>query len=424
MRLMDRFGRPTQRIHASGVLGIAAAVLLTIVASASVTAQAQADAVRAEMGKPMQQARDLIKAQKFKDALVKLREIDALPNRSAYENFVLEQMRASAALSAGDNDQAIHSMEALITSGRLPEADQSRYAANIAGLYYRAKDYNNAATWAARALKGNPGDSATRALMIQSYFLGGDLAAASREALADIQAAEKAGQTPPEDKLQLLANIAARNGGDRSAYMAAIERLVMYYPKREYWSDLLRRLESKTGFSQRLTLDLYRLRVATKTLDSANDILEMAQLALQEQQAAEAKKVLDDGFASGVLGKGTDAERQKRLLALANQRAADAVKELQASEAEANASKDGSALVRIGFAYTGLGQYDKGLAMMQQGIAKGGIKRVDEAHLHLGIAYIRVGQKARAAQALRAVGGTDGAADLARLWLHVPGAVS
>jgi tetratricopeptide (TPR) repeat protein len=222
----------------------------------------------------------------------------------------------------------------------------------------------------------------------------------------------------------LLANIAARNGGDRGAYMAAIERLVMYYPKREYWSDLLRRLESKTGFSQRLTLDLYRLRVATKTLDSANDVLEMAQLALQEQQAAEAKKVLEDAFASGVLGKGADAERQKRLLALANQRATDAVKELQASEAEANTAKDGSALVRIGFAYTGLGQYDKGLAMMQQGITKGGIKRVDEAHLHLGIGYIRAGQKARAAQALRAVSGTDGAADLARLWLHVPGAAS
>ena len=42
--------------------------------------------------------------------------------------------------------------------------------------------------------------------------------------------------------------------------------------------------------------------------------MEMAQLALQERQAAEAKKIVDQGFKSGALGKGSEAERQKRLL--------------------------------------------------------------------------------------------------------------
>ena len=51
---------------------------------------------------------------------------------------------------------------------------------------------------------------------------------------------------------------------------------------------------------------------------------------------------------------------------------------------------------------------------MQQGIAKGKLKRADEANLHLGIAYLRAGQKAKAQQAFKSVGGTDGTADLAR----------
>ncbi|MCX8114148.1 MAG: hypothetical protein N3D71_03665 [Burkholderiaceae bacterium] len=384
------------------------------------TAYAQAEQVRAEIGKPLQAARDLIKAQKFKEALAKLREAEAVPNRTAYENFVLEQMRASAASQAGDYEQAIKSFQALIASGRLPEAEQGRYAANVAGLYYRAKDYGNAANWAARALKSNPGDQATRTLMIQSYYLAGDYAAASREALADIQAAERAGQTPPEDKLQLLANVAARNGGDKNAYIAALERLVAYYPKREYWADLLRRIESKPGFSSRLALDVLRLKLATKTMNGATDYFEMAQLALQEGQAAEAKKVLDEGFAAGVLGKGPEAERHKRLLALATQRANEAPQMLKNAEAEAAADKDGNALVRIGLAYTALGQYDKGIALMQQGIAKGGLKRPHDANLHLGIALLRAGQKGRAAQVLKTVGGTDGTADLARLWMRAP----
>lgn len=382
-------------------------------------AWAQTEQVRAEVGKPLQAARDLIKAKRYKEALAKVQEAEAAPNRTAHENFLIEQMRASAASQAGDYEQAIKAFQALIASGRLPEAEQGRYAANVAALYYRTKDYGNAANWAARALKSHPGDQATRTLMIQSYYLAGDYAAASREALADIQAAERAGQTPPEDKLQLLANVAARNGGDRNAYIAALERLVAYYPKREYWADLLRRIESKPGFASRLALDVLRLKLATKTMNGAADYFEMAQLALQEGQAAEAKKVLDEGFAAGVLGKGPEAERHQRLLALAAQRVKEAAESLARAEAEAAADKDGNALVRIGLAYSGLGQHDKGIALMQQGIAKGGLKRPHDANLHLGIALLRAGQKGRAAQVLKTVGGSDGTADLARLWLRV-----
>jgi hypothetical protein len=383
------------------------------------TAYAQ-EAVRAEIGKPLQAARDLIKARKYNDALAKLREVEAVPKRSAYENFLIEQMRASAAVAAGNNDEAIKALQALISSGRLSDAEQGRYAATLAGLYYRGRDYKSAANWAQRALKSNPGDSATRTLMIQSYYLAGDFASAGREALAEVQAAERAGQTPPEDKLQLLANIAGRNGGDRAAYLSALERLVAHYPKREYWADLLQRIESKPGFSNRLSLEVYRLRAATKTLQSAADYMEYAQLALQQRQAAEAKKILDEGFASGKLGKGDDAERQKRLLALAEQRAASAADDLAAAETEAKDDRSGDALVRIGLAYSGIGQAEKGLALIQQGIKKGGLRQPNEATLHLGIAQLRAGQRQKAAQTLKTVGGTDGTAELARLWMRVP----
>lgn len=380
------------------------------------TAHAQ-EAVRGEIGRPLQAARDLIKSRKYSEALAKLREVDAVPNRTANENFLIEQMRASAALSAGDNGQAIKAIQALLASGRLPESQQAQYAASLASLYYREKDYKDAAQWASKALRANPSDGAMRSLQIQSYYLAGDLAGASREALEDVQAAERAGRTPPEDRLQLLANIASKTG-DRAGYVAGIERLVTYYPKKEYWVDLLRRLEAKPGFSNRLTLDLYRLRAATKTLDSPNEVVEMAQLALQQKQAGEAKKLLDEAFASGMLGKGNEAERQKRLLALATERVAEAPAQLKQAEADAIASGDGQDLVVVGFAYTGLGQFEKGLTLMQQGI-KGKLKRPDEANLHLGIAYLRAGQKAKAQQAFKTVGGTDGTADLARLWMRV-----
>ena len=85
------------------------------------------------------------------------------------------------------------------------------------------------------------------------------------------------------------------------------------------------------------------------------------------------------------------------------------------AEKEAAAAKDGNALVAIGFSMATGGEAAKGIPLMQQGIAKGGLKRPEDARLHLGIAQVIAGD-AKAQATLRGVTGADGTADLARLW--------
>jgi hypothetical protein len=62
------------------------------------------------------------------------------------------------------------------------------------------------------------------------------------------------------------------------------------------------------------------------------------------------------------------------------------------------------------------GQAAKGVQLIQQGIAKGGLKRPEDAKLHLGIAQLAAGEKAKAQATFKSVQGKDGTADLARLW--------
>ena len=62
------------------------------------------------------------------------------------------------------------------------------------------------------------------------------------------------------------------------------------------------------------------------------------------------------------------------------------------------------------------GQKAKGLQLMQQGISKGGLKRPEDAKLHLGIAQLTAGENAKAQATLKTVSGNDGTSDLARLW--------
>ena len=85
-------------------------------------------------------------------------------------------------------------------------------------------------------------------------------------------------------------------------------------------------------------------------------------------------------------------------------------------EKQALAAKDGNDLVNVGMGLVLDGQAAKGLQLMQQGIAKGGLKRPDDAKLHLGIAQIVAGENAKAQATFRTVAGNDGTADLARLW--------
>ena len=65
-------------------------------------AQAQ-ETLRPEIGKPLQAAQELLKEGKYKDALGKVREADAVSDRTPYENYILDRMRGSAAAGAGDD---------------------------------------------------------------------------------------------------------------------------------------------------------------------------------------------------------------------------------------------------------------------------------------------------------------------------------
>ncbi len=330
---------------------------------------------------------------------------------------MVERMRASAATGAKEGDVAIKAFEAVIASGKAPAADQIKGIEALATNYYNSRDFAAAIKWGQRYYKEGGSGGQIRTLMIQSYFQSGDFAASAKESLQDIEADEKAGRTPSEDKLQLLANSYLRQKNN-AGYTATIEKLLNFYPKKSLWANVISGVQKKPGFSDRLAYDVNRLQLATGNLNTTNDYMEMAQLAIQAGFLAEGKKVIDEGFANGALGKGAEADRHKRLKDLAEKRIEAAKKAGTASEeAEANAAKDGNALVALGLKIAINGDAAKGISMMEAGIKKGGLKRPDDAKFHLGVTQIQSGQKSKGVQTLKSVQGNDGVADLARLWI-------
>jgi len=214
-----------------------------------------------------------------------------------------------------------------------------------------------------------------------------------------------------ESTLRMLAASYAKLGDD-AGYMSTLEKLLVHHPKKDYWAEMLARLQNKPGFSDRLALDVYRLRIVTGTLNESAQYVEMAQLALQDGLPAEAKKVVEAGYAAGKLGTGAEAGRHQRLRDLANKQAAEDEKSLNAAIIGLSAD----ALVNTGQALVSVGRVDEGIGLIDNGLAKGGLKHPEEARLHLGQAYLRSGNKNKAIEVFKSIKGTDGTGDLGRLW--------
>ena len=391
-----------------------ACLIFAALTGAAPLAQAQGAGVRPEVGKPLQAAQALIKARKGKEALAEVAKAEAVPNRTPNETFLIQQMKGSAALSAGDNDAVIRAYEPLLESGRVTGRDATQMVQAVAVAYYQRKEYAKSAQWTQRYFKEGGSDAAMRSVLLQSYFLGNDCNSVNKMlgAAAEADSSKK----PTEEELQILANCYLRQK-DTGGYVNAIEKLVVFYPKKEYWTDLLSRVQKKPGFSDRLGVNVYRLRFATGNAGTAADYMEMAQLALQAGVPAEAKVIVDKGYAAGALGKGDQAERQKRLRDLIQKSLDESMKNRAKDEAEAAAAKDGNELVKVGLNYVYEGNAAKGVPLIEQGIKKGGLRRPDDAKLRLGEAQLYAGQKARGVQTLREVRGNDGTADIARLWV-------
>ncbi|HAT29571.1 MAG TPA: hypothetical protein DCW29_01575 [Janthinobacterium sp.] len=366
-----------------------------------------ADSVRAEVGKPLQEAQRLASAGKNKEALAKLREADNVGGKTPFETYQIERVRASAAAASGDNGAAIKAFEAVINSGRLSASEAPKFTQGLAGMYYRAKDWPNAIIWINRSLKDHE-DAQMRELLIQTYYISGNYAAAAKELQA------RGGSS--EASLQMLANIQLKQN-DKAGYVSTLEKLAGNYPKTSYWADLLNRVSGKPGFSDRLSLDVMRLKLVNGLMSKPGDFMEMAQLSLQAANPAEASKIVEQGYKKGALGTGTDAPRHQRLKDLAAKNLADNAKTAAKTQAELIKNGDADGLAAFGFASVSNGETDKGLALMNQAIGMTSLKHADEAKLHLGIAYANAGQKAKAIAAFKSVKGTDGTADLARYWV-------
>lgn len=423
-----RLARLSLLLAAIGLNAVPALVTSAHAQAAPAAAAPKAETIRKELFALLDpvKVKELMAGKKYDQVQANIVAAEAFPNLTPYESYVIDRMKVALGSTTGNDKMAMTALESVIKSGRAEKNDNLDFMIALAEYNYRAKDYTKSIEWFKRYQAESPTPEKVRTSLSRAQYFNNDFAGA-RPALEGIVAdAEKAGQRPHVDDLRLLASTVGKLN-DKAAYAAVVEKLVANYPNNEYWSDLLRRVQTKPGYNQRLTLDVLRLQSVAQKEMTADEYVLMAELAMQAGYFTEAKKAMDAGYAKGVLGKGAAAAAHKKLQDRATKGDADDVKTINSGEAAAVAAKTGQPMVNLGHAFVTMEQYDKGIPLIEKGIAKGGLKNPEDAKLRLGAAYAKAGKKAEAIKALADVKGSDGTADLARYWtmyLNAPATVA
>jgi hypothetical protein len=376
-----------------------------------------ADAVRPEFATIFNAAQDLLLKQgKAPDALAKIREAEALPNLSPYEQYLIVRVKAPAEYAANDYPASIADFEKLLPDSRLASADRAPLLRVLINMLVDQKQWAKAAQWFPQYFAAAGDDPRMRELQAEVLYRVPDYPAAAKALQAIIDAEAAAGHAPTEKQLRLLLSAQSQDGDDKGRE-ATLERLAITYPKADVWREITSRAAaSSTKLSDREYVDVYRLKTAAFDGTPDGERLSYAALAQRAGYPGEAKRVLEEGKAHDAF-KGNDAAEANKLLAAVTKAAAADRQQAAANEASARSAKDGNALVGQGLLAAVDGDAAHGAQLIQQGIDKGGLKSVDDARLHLGYAQYLAGDYAAATRTFQAIAPTGNTGALAHAWV-------
>lgn len=407
--------------HLAAIAAAFALAVGGVAVTTSVVAQEKQEKEGVSKGaaKALKAVQDAANAKKWDEALSKAQEAKALPNLTAFDKYVIAQFETQAYAAKQNYAKAAEAIEAQLDTGKGSAAEQGRNMKILTTVYYQVKNYPKAAETGLKTIKTGAADAETYTLVAQSYYLQGKYQDTVKFLNEYVSEQEKRGQSPKEQTLQLISDSYTKlNNSDGAT--STLEKLVSYYPKPNYWNNLLYTLMRSEGNNDRITLNIYRLMLDTNTLKQGSDFTEMAQLAVESGTPCEAQRVLEKGVAENAFSEQREKERNARLLDTSKKACANDQAGIAKFETEAKSAAGGEADVRLGQAYLSFDQYDKAAEAIQRGISKGQLKSPEEAQILLGIAQLKQKKADDAAKAFKSVKGGDAKLTrLANLWaLH------
>lgn len=408
----------------NGLLIAATIGILSVGLTAPVAAQTAActggGKISKQIAKQMVAAQDAMKAKKWQESLNKLKEAEAQPGgKSQFDQFHIGEIRSYVYANLHQDADAARELEAGLNSPCMPEAKKTERLKTLVAAYTRLRNFPKAIEYGTRAMKSS-GDPELKVLVAQAYFQSGN----NKEAVRIMNEVLEGSGKPKENDL-LLVQAACAKVNDNACTKKVFEKLVVYYPKTEYWQNLMVEMRRNPDNNDVQTLNVMRLSSHVGVMKRPDEYKEYAQLTLDEKLSCESQTVLEEGFAKKVFVDKRDIDVNTRLLNTAKTRCVAEKAAVAAAENAGAIATTGDGLVKAGAQQLVGGNPAKAVEDIQKGIAKGSLakgdpseaQRIDEAYILLGIANVKNKNTPEAQKAFRAVKKDPTMVSIARLWL-------
>lgn len=369
-----------------------------------------------KVDKPLLEAQKARVAKNWEETIAKVNEAEAVPvEKSPFDMFWMHEFRGVANVNLKKYPEALADLGPGYDSPCMEPADKPARSKLIMQLAFQTKDYPKAIDFGKKAQALSPSDPEIGVYLSNAYYITNDFENTKAVSAAAIKQLEDSGKAPEETLYRILQS-ACLNLKDNDCVVAQIEKLVIHYPKPNYWTDLINSLLRVSSNDKEL-LNVLRLSDGVDVMKDASQYTEMAQLALGQGLPGEAQAILEKGQQKGMFTVAREKDLANRVLADAKQAVTLDKSTLDKQDASARAKPTGEADVKLGAAYLSYGQNDKAIEALQRGIGKGGVKNPDEAGLLLGIAYMRSNNKPEAIKAFQTVKQSPAMTRIARMWL-------
>jgi tetratricopeptide (TPR) repeat protein len=116
-------------------------------------------------------AKGALKAAKYVDAIAKLKAAEANPQKTAYDEHIINELATVAYVRTNNYLDAAKALEAQLNDGLLEQAEVPEHIKAAAQINYHIKNYDKAIQYGTDAIAGGFADDEIYTLVAQAYYL-------------------------------------------------------------------------------------------------------------------------------------------------------------------------------------------------------------------------------------------------------------
>ncbi|MBN1378608.1 MAG: hypothetical protein JXA04_05180 [Gammaproteobacteria bacterium] len=371
-------------------------------------------AMREAIYKKLALAQEESEAKKYDKAMSILNDVKADESLNCYEIAMTWNIIAYVYTVQEKYNQALPAYSNVLKQECVPEALEQQTLYAVSQLYLATDKPKEAIKTLKQWFAIAPPNPQAYVLLGQCYYLTDDFKASVREVEKGIELNKTHGAEPRENWLLIL-----RAGyyelGNMGKVTEILEELVRLYPKGDYFQQLSGMYgEQNKETRQTLTLEA---SYDGGYFKKSGEYVALASLLLNSEVPYKAAKVLEEGLKKKIVD---EKISNLKLLAQAYVMAQEPRESIRVLKQAAKMSEDGELYIHLGQSYMNLDEWTACVSSLNQGLKKGGVKKLGATYVSLGVCLYNVDDLDEAIEAFKKATKTDDkrSADFARSWIE------